>query len=201
MNEILVSAFGPFGTFTENPSEAILRAWQPALPENWQARKIILPVSWTDAAPQLLAALRGNTRFVLCLGVADGRTIISFERLARNRNDTALADARGTKPVGEAVVPGGPESLPASLPVEDLAAALSAAGIPATISDDAGGYLCNHLSYALLHDLAQHPRACLAGFIHVPPTPHLSPAEGARALQTIVDRLLADLGDGNVHPA
>lgn len=201
MNEILVSAFGPFGTFSENPSEAILRAWRPALPEDWQARKIILPVSWAEAVPQLLAALHGNTRFVLCLGVAAGLDRIRFERLARNRNDTALTDTNGDLPPGEAVVPGAPESLRASLPTEELAAALRETGIQADLSDDAGGYLCNHLSYALLHHLAQHPRACLAGFIHVPRAEHLSPWEGARALQTTVEHLLTDLGDGMVHPA
>lgn len=201
MNEILVSAFGPFGTFRENPSEAILRAWCPALPENWRARKTTLPVSWARAAPQLLASLHATTRLVLCLGVAAGGDRIRLERLARNRNDMSLADTGGYRSPGEAIVPGAPEWLRASLPVDDLAAALRGAGIRATVSDDAGAYLCNHLSYALLHHLAQQPRACLAGFIHLPPAQHLSPEKGARALQTIVDHILADLGDGCVHPA
>ncbi len=201
MHEILVTAFGPFSGFPENPSEAILAAWSPDLPPGWRARKFVLPVSWADAAPRLLAALREETRFVLCLGVAAGRDRITLERLARNRNDTALADTGGAKPPGEAVVPGGPDTLRSSLPADDLADALQAAGIPAEVSDDAGAYLCNHVSYALFHHLARHPRACLAGFIHVPPADRLAPAQGARALRTVVNQLLADLGDGKVHPA
>ena len=201
MNDILATAFGPFGGFRENPSEAALAAWPPDLPTGWRARKLVLPVSWAEAAPKLLAALRENTRLVLCLGVAAGRERVSLERLARNHNDTSLADAGGARPAAETVVPRAPDTLRASLPVEALAAALQADGIPAEVSDDAGAYLCNHVSYALLHHLAQQPRACLAGFIHLPPADHLLPAQAARALQTIVNHILADLGDGRVHPA
>jgi pyroglutamyl-peptidase len=50
----------------------------------------------------------------------------------------------------------------------DIVAALTEADFPATLSDDAGDYVCNTTLYRSLHAA---PAGRRVGFIHVPPLP------------------------------
>ena len=62
---------------------------------------------------------------------------------------------------------GGPDELPTRLPVDRLLEALEAAGFEEVVtSEDAGGYLCNHVFYRLLDEV---DASRVAGFVHVPP--------------------------------
>jgi pyroglutamyl-peptidase len=120
------------------------------------------------------AELRGAVRasspdVVICFGQADGRTEISIERFAHNLDEAVKTDNDGAAGSGTAIDPGGPAAYPATLPVDELVAALRAEAIPAAPSRDAGGYLCNHVFYVLMGLLeAERPQA-LGGFVHVPP--------------------------------
>lgn len=49
--------------------------------------------------------------------------------------------------------------------------ALNTAGIPASVSQTAGTFVCNHVMYGLLHYLAQNAPSVRGGFIHVPYLP------------------------------
>lgn len=66
--------------------------------------------------------------------------------------------------------PGRPVAYRSSLPVDALVDALRADGIPAAASRDAGGFLCNHVFYALMGALAESPEV-RGGFVHVPLLP------------------------------
>jgi pyroglutamyl-peptidase len=72
--------------------------------------------------------------------------------------------------VDEPVVPGGPVGYFSTLPVKACLQALTRAGIPAEVSQTAGTYVCNHVFYALMHQLAERP-GIRGGFIHVPYAP------------------------------
>jgi len=54
------------------------------------------------------------------------------------------------------------------LPVRQIVNSLQTAGIPATISNSAGTFLCNHVLYGLLDYLNQTGSQTIGGFIHVP---------------------------------
>lgn len=45
------------------------------------------------------------------------------------------------------------------------------AGIPASVSQTAGTYVCNHVMYGLLHRLNQFNNEVKGGFIHIPYLP------------------------------
>jgi len=72
---------------------------------------------------------------------------------------------------------------------------LRAAGIPASVSNSAGTFVCNHLFFGLMHRIATRPAAggTRGGFIHIP----LLPEQAARlpgalpslALETVVAAL------------
>jgi pyroglutamyl-peptidase len=55
--------------------------------------------------------------------------------------------------------------------VDALGAAVRAEGIPAAVSRDAGGFLCNHVFYELMHLIATERPGLRGGFVHVPLLP------------------------------
>ena len=76
-----------------------------------------------------------------------------------------------------AVREGGPDVMPASLPVSYIVARLRRRGIRAFASRDAGGYLCNATLYASLERARSVPSRRV-GFIHIPAS--LAKPGGAR---------------------
>ena len=51
-------------------------------------------------------------------------------------------------------IPGGPAAYWSALPITGIVSALVDAGVPAAASSDAGGFVCNHLFYGLMHLIA-----------------------------------------------
>jgi len=174
MKRLLITGFAPFGGDGVNP------AWQAvkALPEQvgaWRLYKRELPVAFLGAPTALRAALdEVAPDGVLMVGVAAGRAAVTPERRGVNETDARIPDNEGYQPKGEPVVPGGPEELFSTLPVEDMAEAIRAAGIPARVSESAGRFVCNALLYGALYALEQGPAPVPAAFIHVPATPELA---------------------------
>ena len=68
------------------------------------------------------------------------------------------------------MVPGAPAAYFSTLPIKAIVQGLRAAGIPASVSNSAGTFVCNHLFYGLMHRLAREPRM-RGGFIHLPYLP------------------------------
>ena len=73
------------------------------------------------------------------------------------------------------------------MPVDAIVEALRADGIPAAASRDAGGFLCNHVFYVLMRDLAGRG-GVRGGFVHVPLLPEqaLERPEPTMPLETLV---------------
>ena len=69
------------------------------------------------------------------------------------------------------VVPGGPVAYWSTLPVKVIVRALRQRGIPASVSPTAGTFVCNHVFYGLMHELAKNGNQVRGGFIHVPLLP------------------------------
>lgn len=102
---------------------------------------------------------------------AAGRAAITPERQAVNRMDASIPDNAGFQPREQPVVPGGPATYPARLPVRDLAKVIAASGVPAAVSDSAGAFVCNQLFYRLLHEMEKKYPLMRGGFLHVPCLP------------------------------
>ena len=75
----------------------------------------------------------------------------------------------------EGLVDGAPAAYFARWPVADVARHIVEAGVPAAVSNTAGTYICNEVTYAVLHYLATSPRWSrrepTAGFLHLPYLP------------------------------
>jgi pyroglutamyl-peptidase len=118
--------------------------------------------SW-EALEELYAAFAPDV--VVHFGFAAQSEAIRLECVARNRASPGKPDARGKHPP-PLLVDGGPETLASTLPAEAILAALTDAGFPAALSDDAGDYVCNATLYRSLHVA---PPTRRVGFVHVPP--------------------------------
>jgi pyroglutamyl-peptidase len=95
---------------------------------------------------------------------------VRVERIAVNRCTAPEdGDNDGSKPQGEPVVPGGPESYTATLPVSEIVEFLSTSNFLVEASDSAGEFLCNYVMYTTLHHISAHQLPIRAGFIHAPP--------------------------------
>ena len=196
---VLLTGFEPFGPYGINPSQQVIQSFDVAL-RGVQIEKAILPVSYTETPNILLRLLNEQSwSMVICFGL-HGSGGIRIETQGRNRNSSASADNDGVTCLNQPVVANGPDTLPVTLPTRKLLDALVAAGFPANLSDDAGGYLCNHTLYTLLCELNQRNITTPAGFIHLPPLPEQSAEVGMplerqlQAARIVIETTIQHLG-------
>lgn len=157
MSRVLVTGFEPFGKNEVNPSRLIAE----------ELDGVVLPVSYARAAGELKRALDDrDPDVVVCFGLADDRDAITPERFAHNLDEADTTDNDDAPGSGAEIDVAGPIAYRSTLPVDEIVAALRAQEIPAAVSRDAGGYLCNHAFYVLMHTLKP---GRMGGFVHVPP--------------------------------
>jgi pyroglutamyl-peptidase len=133
---------------------------------------VVLPVVYGEATRRLAPAIASERpAAVVALGQADGRDRVTVERVALNLVTALAADESGRALPEEPVLPGGPAAYWSTLPVTGIVSALVDAGIPAAPSPDAGGFVCNHLFYGLMHLIATERPDLRGGFVHLPCLP------------------------------
>ena len=77
------------------------------------------------------------------------------------------------------------------LPIKAIVSALRQQGIPASVSQTAGTFVCNHVMYGLLHQL-QGKSGQKGGFIHIPYLPEQAaahPGEASMSVATVREAL------------
>ena len=171
---VLLTGFEPFDGDSVNPSGEVAKLLDGRVIGDCVVRGAILPVQHDAAraavAPRLDAP---GLVAIVHLGLAGGRARVSLERMAVNVMDYSRPDAHGQVLRGVACVENGPAAYFSTLPLRAMLAALTAEGIPAAISNTAGTYLCNDISYTTLHALARRGLAIPTGFIHLPLLPSM----------------------------
>lgn len=170
--KLLLTGFEPFGGSRVNPSQALVEKLAAEGMAGLELQTAILAVDWERGPAGLIAAVeRGQPDMIICLGEATGRSQITVERLFVNLLDFAIADNGGQRLEDRPIIAGGPAAYFATLPVRKLVEVMRGVGVPAGLSDTAGTFLCNQVSYTLLHYLSQRGRVVPAGFIHLPALP------------------------------
>jgi len=169
---VLITGFGPFPGVPVNATMRLvpeLVRTGAHLHPDVRILSEILATEWA-AAPQRLEPLLAEARPDLVLHFGVSSRARGFEIEARARNAcTQSPDAVGALPAGAAVQEGGAEHLATSLPVQHIVTRLRLRGIPAFVSRDAGGYLCNATLYHSL-GCARDVPGRRVGFVHVPAT-------------------------------
>ncbi len=160
----LLTGFGPFGNVLRNPTERLARLFENEM------ETLVLPTSFAHAPRHLLRVLsRGRFERVVMLGVASGATSFRVERHAHNWDDGGQPDIDGFSAPARRIAARAPSRLDVTVDVVAWARALQAAAVPATLSDSAGGYLCNHALFHALRFVRGAGAKVRVGFVHVPP--------------------------------
>lgn len=185
---ILLTGFEPFGGEVINPSWEVARALHGELIAGARVQSVQLPCVFGQALDALRVAIReARPSLVLALGQAGGRCDLSIERVAINVDDARIADNAGAQPVDLPVDSSGPAAYFSTLPIKAMVAGLRAAGLPASVSQTAGTFVCNHVFYGLQHQLAGS--GVRSGFMHIPYLPEQAarlPGQPSLPLATLV---------------
>ncbi|EMF0717681.1 pyroglutamyl-peptidase I [Citrobacter freundii] len=176
MKTVLITGFEPFGGESVNPSWEVVSGLDNVIIDGCRVVARQLPCVFGESIDVLNAAIDAlSPSLVLAVGQAGGRTDITVERVAINVDDARIADNQGRQPVDEPIVDDGPAAWFSTLPIKAMVAAMRCAGIPASVSQSAGTFVCNHVMYGLLHKLRDTP-AAKGGFIHIPYLPEQAAA-------------------------
>ncbi len=167
---ILLTGFSVFPGAPVNPTEALvgsLRETPPAIDAD--LKTAVLSVEYDTIAAQLAALCADfEPDIALHFGLARECKGFRLERVARNTNAKARPDNLGNMPAAAAIC-AGPETIAATLPLEEMERRIVAAGLPVEWSDDAGGYLCNTVFTLSAAHACDGLKPAMTGFIHVPP--------------------------------
>ena len=188
MQTVLVTGFEPFGGETLNPSWEVVKQLEGMTIENCRVVTRQLPCVFGESLTVLNAAINElQPSVILAIGQAGGRVDITVERVAINVDDARIPDNQGQQPVDVEIVPGGPAAWFSSLPIKAMVSALREAGVPASVSQTAGTFVCNHVMYGLLHKIGAQAEV-RGGFIHIPYLPEQAAAHAgapSMAAQTV----------------
>lgn len=169
MTRVLLTGFEPFDGDDLNPSWEVARALDGERLGNATVLSLQLPCVFGRAREVLWQTLAsGHFDVLLSLGLSPNRPDLTVERIAINVDDARIPDNAGQQPVDVPVVAGGPAAYWSGLPIKRMVAAVRAAGVPASVSQTAGTYVCNHVFYAGAHWQATRQPGLRVGFMHLP---------------------------------
>lgn len=171
-------AFEPFGGAEVNASLEAARRWSE---RDSSIQLTVLPVVAGEAERIAAEALAG-VQPALCLALGEaGREPweVRLERTYYNLDDFRIPDNAGIQRRELPIQEGGPAMQYSTLGLDTLG---QGAPMPVRISDDAGRFLCNRISYFLSGYHSELPFA----FIHVPAW---RPTDGEELLETLVETL------------
>ncbi len=168
---VLLTGFGPFPSVPANATSILVprlaEAARTAFPGIvFETRT--LPTEWAAGIEHLDGCYREVAPAIaLHFGVSSRAR--GFEIEARGRNRLAFVpDAAGVFPSAPVLRANGHEFLSSTVPVSAIVSRLRRRGLPAFVSRDAGGYLCNAALYTALDMARRTSRDHRIGFIHVP---------------------------------
>ena len=181
--KLLLTAFDPFGGETVNPAQEAVKMVADRV-GNVEVVKCYVPTVFGRSVKTVAEAIEKTMPdAVLCIGQAGGRADLTPERVAINIDDAGIPDNEGNQPVDTAIYPDGKNAYFTTLPVKAMVSAIREAGIPASLSNTAGTFVCNHLMYGVLYTLENEYPGVRGGFMHVPFIP--SQVKGGRGIPSM----------------
>lgn len=192
--KILVTGFDPFGGEPINPAIESVKK----LPDTIAGADIItleIPTVVHKSLNVIEEAIqKHDPDMILSIGQAGGRSDLTVERVGINIDDCRIKDNEGNQPVDEPVYADGPAAYFVNLPIKAMVEEIRKAGIPASISNSAGTFVCNHVTYGVCYLVDKKFPGKKSGFIHIPYLPAQvvdKPGQPSMALDVIVEGLIA----------
>lgn len=169
--KILVTGFDPFGGEKVNPSlETVKRL--PGEIAGAEIIKLKIPTVCGKALEVIeKAVIEHDPDVILSIGQAGGRADISIERIGINIDDFRIPDNEGNQRTDEPIDPQGPDAYFVKVPVKAMAERIRERNIPASVSNTAGTFVCNHVIYGVCRLIDLKYPGKISGFIHIPYLP------------------------------
>jgi pyroglutamyl-peptidase len=183
---ILLTGFEPFNQESINPSWEAVRAL-----DGWHEGDFVVHARELPCVFGLANKVMHHTveelqpSIVIAVGQAGGRVDMSIERVAINVDDAPIPDNEKRQPVDQRIAGNGPAAYFSTLPIKAIVHALRDKGVPASVSQTAGTFVCNHVFYGLMHQAAEWGTTMRAGFIHIPYLPEQAAAHTGAASMTL----------------
>lgn len=212
---VVISGFDHYDGVSVNPCVEVPRALAERGVDldgaQITVRAVALPVSYTrawDVLRQALESVRPDV--VIATGLKHTARGVMLERCATNQISNGRPDADGMTPPTGPIRDDGPAAYWTRLPLRSILHDFAHDGIPASLSSDAGTFVCNALFYRLLdwtaaqdHVLsgfvslprAAEDHAAATGLVHGLPLDHLIEACGDVVRETARYRLAPSSGD------
>ena len=166
--KVLVTGFDPFGGEKLNPALEAIKSL-PSEIQGAEVRWLEVPTVFYKSAKILEEEIRlYQPDIVLCVGQAGGRKGLTPERVAINQDDARIQDNEGNQPIDRPIQLDGPPAYFSSLPIKAMVQAIKEEGLPASVSNTAGTFVCNHLMYQVLYLVEKEFPNIKAGFMHIP---------------------------------
>ena len=166
--KILVTGFNPFGGEKVNPALEAVKSL-PSEIHGAEIHWVEIPTVFYRSAEVLEAEIvRFQPDAVLCIGQAGGRASLTPERVAINQDDARIPDNQGNQPIDTPIRLDGEAAYFSTLPIKAMVQAIKEEGLPATVSNTAGTFVCNHLMYQALYLADKKFPNMRAGFMHIP---------------------------------
>lgn len=166
--KILVSGFDPFGGEKINPAIEAVKL----LPDEISGAKIIkveIPTVRIKSLQKLEEVIeKEKPDVVLNIGQAGGRTDITVERVGINVDDFRIKDNEGNMPIDEKIKQDGADAYLVKVPIKAMVKKMLENNIPASVSNTAGTFVCNHVCYAMAYLAQTKYKNMKTGFIHIP---------------------------------
>lgn len=174
---VVISGFDHYEDIDINPSAEVCAALEshgvePSEDSTGSVRinvtSVLIPLSFQNAWPKLRETIdRVHPDMVLATGLKTHAHSVALERCATNLIDATRPDADNIQPRRAPIDPDGPAAYWTRLPLRTILHDFSDQNIPATLSSDAGTFVCNSLFYRLL-DWNSTQSTALSGFLSFP---------------------------------
>ena len=166
--KVLITGFDPFGEENINPAWEAVKKIKDKI-EGAEIIKKQIPTVFNKSISQLLDEIEKNQPdIVICVGQAGGRYDVSIERVAINIDDARIEDNEKNQPIDIKIFNDGESAYFSNLPIKAMVEEIKSMEIPASISNTAGTFVCNHIMYGLLYYINKKYSNIKGGFIHVP---------------------------------
>lgn len=169
--KVLLTGFDPFGGEAVNPAQEAVQRVSDNI-NGAEVIKITIPTVQTKSVKAIEEAIElYNPDIVISVGQAAGRYDITPERVAINIDDFRIKDNEGNQPTDKIIQEDGKSAYFSNLPVKAMVKHMNDNQIPATLSNTAGTFVCNHVMYGILYMIDKKYPNIKGGFIHVPYIP------------------------------
>jgi len=166
--KILVTGFDPFGGEKINPAIESVKLL-PQTIKGCEVIKLEIPTVAFKSLKLIEETIEiEKPDFVISIGQAGGRSDITVERIGINCDDCRIPDNEGNQLIDTKVFEDGPDAYFVNLPIKAMVKNIQDAKIPASVSNSAGTFICNHVCYGVRHICSTKYPKIKSGFIHIP---------------------------------